>query len=185
VDTSLASISREEAKKQFDYWTDKLQLVHTFDFDEVYDCLAERRKVDTFRKQIVSFEEIMKNTEGCLGEDPFPLVHTFVGGLYIRHLTVPAQVLTVTKIHKQEHAFFLMKGTISIVTEEGVKKFTAPYQGITKVGTKRIIWHHDEVVFVTVHATDKKTVEEAEEQIFAKDFVEIENLQKEKTLCLV
>jgi uncharacterized protein YegL len=49
--------------------------------------------------------------------------------------------------------------------------------GITKVGTKRIIYHHDEVHFVTVHACKVTNVEDAEKQIFAQDFDEIEEIE--------
>lgn len=146
---------------------------HTFSFDEMYDVLLKKR----FHTGITKFEEQMKEMPGCLGADPFPLIHTFSDGLYIRQLTVPPKTLTVTKIHKQEHVFFLQKGTISVLTEEGVKKFTAPYMGITKVGTKRIIYHHDEVIFTTVHATEEKEVEKVEEQVIAKDFSEIDSLE--------
>jgi len=169
-------ISKEEAKKQFDYYTKALNLKHTFTFDEVYDQLLAKRQ-EKFRSDIMCFEEHLKTLPGTFGADPFPLKHTFAGGLYIRELRCPANTLTVTKIHKQEHAFFLMKGTISILTPEGVRKYTAPYQGITKPGTKRIIWHHDEVVFITVHATDKKTVEEVEQQVIANNFDEIDELE--------
>jgi hypothetical protein len=175
METSL--ITKEEAKKQFEYWTDKLQLKHTFDFDEAYDYIMHKRRQKEFRSKITILEERIKSIPGCLGSDPYPLKHTFSDGLYIRQLTVPPKTLTITKIHKQEHAFFLMKGTISVLTEEGVKKFTAPYSGITKVGTKRIIYHHDEVIFTTVHCTDKKTIEEVEQQVIAKDFDEINELE--------
>ena len=176
------TISKEEARIQFNYWTEKLGLVHTFTFDEMYDAIIEKRRKRNFRNEITLLEEHIKNMPNGLGADPFPLVHTFSDGLYIRQLTVPPKTLTVTKIHKQEHAFFLLKGTISVLTEDGVKKFTAPYQGITKVGTKRIIFHHDEVIFVTVHSTLKKTIEEVEEQVIAKDFEEIDNILEEKEL---
>jgi hypothetical protein len=174
-------ITREEAKAQFDAMTEKYGIVHTFSFDEMYDLLLEKRLIkqrkENYRNNALALEEHIKNMPGGLGADPFPLVHTFSDGLYIRQLTVPARTLTVTKIHKQEHVFFLQKGTISVLTEDGVKKFTAPYQGITKVGTKRIIYHHDEVIFTTVHSTDKKTVEEVEEQVIAQNFDEINNLE--------
>ena len=164
---SLQELPKEQAREQFDYWTNKLGLKHTFEFDEVYDLLMERRM---FREQAKALEEHIKNIPQGLGADPFPLVHTFSDGLYIRQLTVPPKTLTVTKTHKQEHVFFLQKGTISVLTPEGIRKYTAPYMGITKVGTKRIIYHHDEVIFTTIHSSNKKTVEEVEEQVIAKDF---------------
>ena len=174
------SMTKEDAKAQFDYYTKVLGIKHVFSFDEVWDTLlesrlAKQRKQD-FRMGVKQVHENIKNLPGSFGPDPFPLTHTFAGGMYVRYLTVPPRALTVTRIHKQEHVFFLLKGTISVLTEDGVKKFTAPHFGITKVGTQRIIWHHDEVIFVTVHATPETTREAAEEKIFTEDFSEIDSL---------
>lgn len=167
-------ITKEEARKQFDHYTKELGLIHTFDFDEVYDLLMERRlakeRQESFRNKIVEFEEKVKQIPGALGPDPFPLEHSFADGLYIRKLTVPAKTLTVTKIHAVNHAFFLQKGTISVLTEEGIKKYTAPFQGITKAGTKRIIYHHDEVIFTTVHSTKETDINKIEVEVIADDF---------------
>lgn len=182
-------LTKEEAKSQFDYWTNKLDLKHTFSFDEVYNNLLKKRE---YRSGAIALEEHIKSLPNGLGEDPFPLVHKFADGMYIRQIAVPAQTLTVTKIHKQTHPFFLLKGTISILTEEGVKKFTAPYSGITKVGTKRIIFHHDEVVFTTVHATKETDIDKIEDEVIAKNFDEIDDkdvnnfieLMKEEYKCL-
>lgn len=169
----ISLLPREEAKAQFDYWTEKLQLKHTFSFDEVYDMMLERRKKEEFRSKIMAFEEHVKSMPGSLGEDPFPLVHTFGDGVYVRQLTVPPETLTVTKIHGKTHPFFLLKGTISILTENGIKKLTAPYSGITKAGTKRIIWHHDEVVFTTVHVTNETDLDKIEDELIVKNFNEL------------
>ena len=70
----------------------------------------------------------------------------------------------------KEHPFFLMQGEMSILTEDGIKHLKAPYNGITKPGTKRIIYTHTDCVFVTVHATTETDVAKIEEQVIAKDF---------------
>ena len=59
---------------------------------------------------------------------------------------------------------------MSILTEDGVKHVQAPHHGITKPGTKRIIYTHTDCVFVTVHATDKTDVDEIEKEVIAEDF---------------
>ena len=59
---------------------------------------------------------------------------------------------------------------MSILTEDGVKHIKAPHQGITKPGTKRIIYAHTDCVFITVHATEETDVSKIEEQVIAKDF---------------
>ena len=99
-----------------------------------------------------------------------PVKHSFADGCYIREIFNPAGELLVTKIHKKEHPFFLMKGEMSILTEDGVKHLKAPHQGITKPGTKRIIYAHTDCVFITVHATEETDVSKIEEQVIAKDF---------------
>ena len=54
--------------------------------------------------------------------------------------------------------------------EYGIKTIQAPHHGVTKPGTKRAIFTHEDCVFVTVHATDCTTPEEVEEEVIAKDF---------------
>ena len=167
---SVKPPTREEAKAQFHYWTEKLGLKHTFTFDEMYDGLMELRRRREYREKVVNFEEKVKQLEGAMVGDCYPLTHTFADGQYVRQITVPAQTLTVTKIHAQTHPFFILKGTVTILTEKGVVKLTAPYSGITKAGTKRVIFHHDEVVLTTVHRTDKTNLAEIEDEVIAKNF---------------
>ena len=59
---------------------------------------------------------------------------------------------------------------MSILTEDGVKHLQAPHHGITKPGTKRIIYTHTDCVFVTVHATEKKDIKEIEKDVIADNF---------------
>lgn len=127
-----------------------------------------------FRVKIVEFENSCKEINGYIeGEekDKFnPLKHTFVNGLYVREILMPAGQLIITKIHKVEHPFFIVKGKVSILSENGIQYIEAPYSGITKPGTKRIMYTHEDTILITVHATDKKTPEEVEEDVIAKNF---------------
>lgn len=71
---------------------------------------------------------------------------------------------------------------MSILTEDGVKTIQAPHNGVTPPGTKRVIFTHEDCVFITVHATDKTTSEEVEEDVIAKDFndkdISLEQIEK-------
>jgi len=167
-------LTKEQAKDQFIKHTKELGLKHTFDFDEAWEIGQELRRRKDFRDKITDLEQKMLNQDGVLVGDELhaynPTEHTFSDGCYIRKIFNPADQLIVTKIHKQEHPFFLMEGSMSVLTESGVVHLQAPYHGITKPGTKRIIYTHTDCVFITVHATDKKTPEEVEEDVIAKDF---------------
>lgn len=178
----LTTISREEAKKQFDEMTAKLGLVHTFSFDDMYDLMLKKKEEDKFRQTITRFQDKFTKMPGVLGKNPFPLEHTFGEGTYIRKLFVPAGALTVTAIHSITHPFFLMQGRISVYSQEGVTHHEAPYNGITLAGTKRIIYHHTDVIFITVHPNPDncRSIDTIEKRVTVKDFQE---LPKGEILC--
>ena len=171
-------LSKEDLKKQFVETSQKLGIKHTFNFDEAYEIGQELARRQTFRNKIVEFEDKLNNSELALSQKELheknPVKHSFADGCYIREIFNPAGELLVTKIHKKEHPFFLMKGKMSILTEEGVKHIEAPHHGITKPGTKRVIFTHTDCIFVTVHATDKTSVEEIEKEVIADDFTDPE-----------
>jgi hypothetical protein len=166
-------LSKEELKKQFVEKTKELGLKHTFTFDEAWEVAQEIRKKQEYREKITDLHNQMVEGGAIVGDELHemnPVKHTFAGGCYIREIFNPAGLILVTKIHKKEHPFFLMKGKMSILTEDGVKTIEAPYNGVTPPGTKRAIFTHEDCVFITVHATDRVTPEEVEEDVIAKDF---------------
>tara|TARA_R110002020_G_C16310291_1_gene773797 strand:+ start:2580 stop:3227 length:648 start_codon:yes stop_codon:yes gene_type:complete len=166
-------LSKEELKKQFVEKTKELGLKHTFTFDEAWEIAQEIRKKQEYREKITDLHNQMVEGGAIVGNELHemnPVKHTFAGGCYVREIFNPAGLILVTKIHKKEHPFFLMKGKMSILTEDGVKTIEAPYNGVTPPGTKRAIFTHEDCVFITVHATDKVTPEDVEEDVIAKDF---------------
>jgi len=170
-------LTREQSRAQFIKITNELGLKHSFDFDEVWDVGLEIRRRNEFRENISDLEKaILESSGGMSGEllnKVNPVKHTFAGGCYVREIYNPANELIVTKIHKKEHPFFLMKGEMSILTEEGIQHIKAPYQGVTKPGTKRAIYTHEECIFITVHATDGTTVEEVEDEVICTKYEDL------------
>jgi len=157
----------------------------------------EIEKINYFRKSIMDFEDQLVNLPGSYGDPNTPgkskdankinpLKHTIVGGLYIREIFMPKGQLISTGIHKKEHPYFILQGDVSVLTDEGIKRIKAPYNNITKPGTKRLIFIHEDTIWITVHATEKESVEEILEEILAKDFddpdVSIEALQEQLKL---
>ena len=162
-------LTKEDSREQFYRLTKELDVKHTFDFDEAWEIGLEIRKRKDFRKKVSELEGTLMQSGVCdTGKSlnkTNPVKHTFADGCYIRQIFNPANEIIITKVHKKEHPFFLMKGKMSILTEEGIEHLKAPYQGITKPGTKRVIYTHEKCVFITVHATDKVTVEDVEEEV--------------------
>ena len=185
-------MDRDYAKFQFDFWTQTLGLEHTFSFDEMYDLTLEKREEkrqlelskEDFRRGIMQVQENLENrTDSLTGEalqKANPLKHSFADGCYIREIFNPKGELLITKIHKVSHPFFLLKGDMTILMEDGIKRIRAPHYGITPAGTKRIIYCHEDCVFVTVHATKLTDIKAIEEEVIAKDFDEFDKEEMEK-----
>ena len=159
--------------------------------------LEDVERINKFRELIMNFEEQLIALPGAYGnpntpgrsEDANeinPLKHTIVGGLYIREIFMPKGQLISTGIHKKEHPYFILQGDVSVLTDQRIKRVKAPYHDITKPGTKRLIFIHEDTTWITVHATEKESVEEILEDILAKDFndpdLNLEALQKQLQL---
>ncbi len=133
--------------------------------------IAEKKE---FQGKITTIEERMRRTKNFVtGKELdalFPLKHTFVDGMYIREIFMPKGSIIMSKIHRHKHPYFVTKGDTSVLTEKGVQRIKAPYNGITERGTKRLLYMHEDTVWITVHATESKDLEEIEEQIIAKTF---------------
>jgi quercetin dioxygenase-like cupin family protein len=103
--------------------------------------------------------EQIKRCEQAIAERLEPVeiepVHYFADGLYGREITIPAGTVLTGKIHRGEHLNFLMKGDITVWTEDGMKRLQAPAVIVSKPGTKRVGFAHTDTVWVTVHASEE------------------------------
>jgi hypothetical protein len=114
-----------------------------------------------------------------------PPKHYFAKGLYGREITIPTGTLLTGKIHKYEHINFLLKGDISVLTEQGIKRIQAPATLISPPGTKRIGYAHSEVLWTTVHATEEKDPDQAELALVCATYEQFEQfLLEESKKCL-
>jgi hypothetical protein len=95
--------------------------------------------------------------------------HTFHAGMYCREVWRPAGVIVVGKIHKKEHFYLIVSGTVSITTDEGVKSVTGPHLLCSKPGTKRAVYAETDALCMTFHVVDAKTIEDAEQELVEED----------------
>lgn len=85
-------------------------------------------------------------------EDVCQLTHTFSGPMYIRQMIMPKGVLLTGKIHRFEHPIFFMSGDVSVFDEfVGPRRIKAPCYYVSKPGTKRVMFAHEDAVIVTIH----------------------------------
>lgn len=81
-----------------------------------------------------------------------PLLHVFTPGLYTRQILMPAGTLLTSRIHLFEHPYIISAGVVSVWDlETGWQTFRAPHIGVTKPGTRRVLYIHEDCIWTTSH----------------------------------
>jgi hypothetical protein len=93
----------------------------------------------------------------------------FHGGMYCREVFRPAGCLIVGKVHKREHFYFVVFGTIVVTTDDGPQTITGPHLLCSAPGTRRAVYAQTDALCMTFHRTDATTVEEAELDLVEDD----------------
>jgi len=118
-----------------------------------------RAKVDVLQQELSKLPQYEPETR-----------HFFHGGMYCREVFRPAGVLIVGAVHKKEHFYLVVSGTVAITDGEGnVQEVTAPQLFLSKPGTKRAVYALTDALCVTFHATDAVSVEQAEKELVEAD----------------
>lgn len=130
------------------------------------------------RKGILTFEKALAAIpEAKFGDnDSCPLVHTFAGPIYIREIRIPKDTLLTGKIHRHDHPMFLLSGDASIVSEHtGPLRIKGPCHFVSQAGTKRLIYTHEECVFVTIHYVgEERDLSKIEDIVIAPTYEDYE-----------
>ncbi len=113
-------------------------------------------------------------------EEKGVLTHTFTPGLYARTLFMPKGSLFISKIHKTEHPYVISQGRASVWTEDGVVELKAPHIGVTKPGTCRVLYIHEDCTWTTFHPTPHTDVDAIEADII-QPFPEPAQIEAEKS----
>lgn len=101
-----------------------------------------------------------------------PVEHHFSPGLYAREMFAPKGSLIISRIHKVGCIGILSKGKASIWTEEGLKDYEAPATIVSRPGTRRVGYFHEDSVFTAIFATNETDIEKIEQEIATDDFAE-------------
>ena len=118
-------------------------------------ALEQGSRIDEFERELAKLPQVKMG-----------LTHVFTPGLYVRTILMPKGTVLTSKIHKTEHPFMITKGAATVVDAQGNKELlVAPYMGITKPGTRRALYIHEDCIWSTFHATEKTTVAEIERDI--------------------
>src|SRR3954470_20694219 len=123
----------------------------------------------------MSTRDKVRTAEAFLKQQPqveLETHHYFSDGVYAREIKIPAGIILTGEIHKFKQLNILSKGEMSVLTEDGMKRVSAPFTVVSPAGTKRIAYAHTECVWTTVHGTDETDVDAIRSKFIAKDETE-------------
>jgi hypothetical protein len=122
---------------------------------EVQPPQMMRQKVELLQQELSKLPQYEPETK-----------HYFHGGMYCREVFRHAGVLVVGAVHKKEHLYLIVSGTVAITDGEGnVQEVTGPHLFQSKPGTKRAVYAVTDALCMTFHAIEATTVEEAEAKL--------------------
>jgi hypothetical protein len=118
-----------------------------------------RQKVELLQQELAKLPQYEPETK-----------HYFHGGMYCREVFRHAGVLVVGAVHKKEHIYLIVSGTVAITDGDGnVQEVTGPHVVQSKPGTKRAVYAVTDALCMTFHVTEATTVEEAEATLVEVD----------------
>ena len=112
-----------------------------------------------------------------------PLRHCFGNKVYVREMTAPKGSILIGKMHKFKQVNIVIKGDISVLTEDGWKRLKSGDMFESPAGIKRAGFTHEDTVWTTICGTEETEVEKAEDELTIGSYQEF--LQyKGNPLCL-
>ena len=129
-------------------------------------------------------ENIYGDGENLVDNEVFQISHDYCGPLYMRKMIMPKDSVVVSAVHHTNHFWFLLKGKISVTTDEETVEHIAPCYSRSLKGAKRFIICVEECLFINVDAnpTESKDIEEIQDDLYSitlDEYIKKEKLWQE------
>ena len=106
--------------------------------------------MNALREPEAQRRDMIQHALGKLPAVECPLVHRFTPGLYTREIFMPAGTAIVSRIHKTEHPYVVL---------------TAGAVGITKPGTRRVLYVTEDCRWLTFHPTTETDMDKLQAEL--------------------
>lgn len=99
------------------------------------------------RGKILALEAVMRE----MPQLDIPIFNHFAPGIYLREMRAPAGATITGLIHKTTHFCILASGEMTVSTDAGMQRLSAPSIIKASPGSKRVAFCHSDVVWINVH----------------------------------
>lgn len=134
------------------------------------------RTPDDIRNFITVVEEKAMAMPGQISIEP---KHHFSKDIYAREIEIPKDSVVIGKIHKHSNLNILSKGSMLLVSIDGIMEVHAPYTIVSKPGVKRLALALEDCVWTTIHGTSETDVSKIEEEFIAKTYDDVPKIEGE------
>lgn len=136
----------------------------SFDFENAVSLPKEE-----IRAFISELEERLRG----LPQVEIPVSHSFSHKVYGREIPIAKDTLIVGKIHKYAAMNVLLKGEVSVLSQDGAVRLKAPHTFVSSPGAKRVIFAHEDSIWANFHGTELTDPEQIEKEMIAKSYEEV------------
>lgn len=153
-----------------------MTLPSTFERNQwLIDLMSAPEQVDTdgsFDEMIKAFDahpvepiiDKINRLENFLLAQPqveVPVKHYVLDGIYYREITIPRGAFCTGSTYKNAHIHFLIRGDMTVLTQDGLKRVTGAQSFVSPAGVKRAGYAHEETVWAAVFRTDETDPDKA------------------------
>lgn len=121
----------------------------------------DRCKIEPISSRILRMEDFLLTQE----QVEIPVRHYINNGIYYREITIPQGTFCTGSIYREAHIHFLIRGDMTVLTEDGRKRVSGPCTFVSPPGMKRAGYAHEETVWAAVFRTDETDPDKAFEAI--------------------
>lgn len=112
-------------------------------------------------EKLFAIEAVLKQ----MPQVDLPTRHCFGNNVYVREMTAPKGTIIIGKMHKYKQVNIVVKGDISVLTEDGWKRLKAGDMFESPAGIKRAGFTHEDTVWTTICGTAETDIDKAEDQL--------------------
>lgn len=135
------------------------------------------------REKVNNAESIMKTMEQL----ELKTEHFFSPGIYTRILHIPKGCMLTGKIHKEPILNIMIKGDISVLIGNEIKRILAPFIIVSPAGSKKIGYAHEDTIWIGCHGTDEIDIHKIQERFVAdneQEWIDFQNKMPQLELPL-
>ena len=112
---------------------------------------------------VYDLDEMLQGCEDKITE--LKVKHYFAPGVYAREALLPAGSVVVGKTHKTEHLNIISQGHCTVHCMGEVLEIHGPYTFVSKVGAKKAVYSHTDVIWTNIHVTNEVDLDKIEQEV--------------------